>query len=83
MINFLKKLYTRSPTKDYYGGYDCLNKMIEEFGVDAVYYFCICNSFKYRYRCGKKKNNSIFQEIKKASHYDLLAKEIKRGKTRF
>ena len=62
---------------DHYNGKDCLNKMINEFGLEAVYWFCVCNQFKYDYRAGNKPGNSRQQDLQKAAWYEAEADRIK------
>ena len=31
-------------------GKECIDCMIEEYGVEAVVNFCICNAYKYKWR---------------------------------
>lgn len=47
--------------------------MEHAFGTVALTYFCEMNAFKYRLRAGKKKGQSIEQEIKKANWYERAA----------
>lgn len=52
------------------GKFDCIDAMIEAFGEEAVYWFCICNAFKYLWR-HKKKNKS--EDLEKANWYENYA----------
>lgn len=52
------------------GGKECIEVMVEEFGVDSVLAFCQLNAFKYRWRAGKKDGNSKEQDLAKAKWYD-------------
>ena len=36
------------------GKYECIDVMLEIFGVKAVKTFCLLNAFKYNYRSGRK-----------------------------
>lgn len=49
------------------GNYECIDVMEEVFGRDAVKDFCLCNAFKYIYRC-KHKNNEE-EDLEKAEWY--------------
>lgn len=49
------------------GKYECIDVMEEALGRDAVKDFCLCNAFKYIYRC-KNKNNEE-EDLKKAEWY--------------
>ena len=57
-------------------GKECIEVMLEEFGEVAVYNFCICNAFKYKFRAGKKEGNSKEQDLAKAKWYEDYAKKI-------
>lgn len=48
------------------GSIECIDAMAETQGVEAVKNFCICNSFKYLWRHGKK--NGV-EDVKKAAWY--------------
>lgn len=48
------------------GKFECIDVMLETQGVEAVKDFCLCNAFKYLYRC-KRKNG--LEDIKKAIWY--------------
>lgn len=45
------------------GKYECIDVMIEIFGIEAVKTFCLLNAFKYNYRSGRKNGR---QDIEKA-----------------
>lgn len=49
------------------GKYECIDVMIETQGIEAVQNFCICNAFKYLYRCRHKEDTA--QDIAKAEWY--------------
>lgn len=57
-------------------GKDCIDYMIEEFGLDKVLAFCQLNSYKYVFRAGKKQGDSREQDLKKADWYDNKYKEL-------
>lgn len=40
------------------------------YGIEAVKAFCKCNSFKYRFRAGKKSSSSFEEDINKAEWYE-------------
>lgn len=48
--------------------YECIEVMREVFGDEAVNSFCLCNAFKYLWRCKKKHDNAV-TDIKKAKFY--------------
>ena len=48
------------------GKYECIDVMLEIFGVEAVRTFCLLNAFKYNYRSGRK---NCLEDIKKAKWY--------------
>lgn len=59
------------------GQKECIVAMEEEFGAGAVYDFCVCNAFKYRYRAGDKDGNPQEQDLKKAEWYENYANQLK------
>lgn len=54
----------------YQGKHECIEVMRAMFGDEAVKGFCKCNSFKYRFRAGKKDGQSADQDLKKAEWYE-------------
>lgn len=48
------------------GKFECIEVMEEVLGTEAVKHFCICNAFKYLYRCQRK--NGI-EDVSKADWY--------------
>lgn len=61
------------------GGKECIELMREEFGDDAVFNFCICNAYKYRFRAGLKEGNPSEQDLAKAKWYEEYAKKINKN----
>lgn len=49
------------------GGIECIDAMEAAFGDECVMDFCLCNSFKYLYRCMHK--NRALEDLKKAQWY--------------
>ena len=50
------------------GKFECIEVMEEAMGKENVKAFCLCNAFKYLYRC-KKKHDSPLEDVKKAQWY--------------
>lgn len=50
-------------------GKECIDVMMELFGLDKVKAFCELNAFKYKYRAGKKPGASVETDYKKADWY--------------
>lgn len=50
-------------------GKECIDLMVEKYGLRATINFCILNAFKYIFRCGKKEGNPDYQELNKAEWY--------------
>ena len=50
------------------GKYECFDVMVEAIGEEEAKGFCLCNAFKYIYRC-KIKNETPTEDIKKAIWY--------------
>lgn len=59
------------------GGRECIDVMIEKYGVEAVINFCECNEFKYLWRAGLKDGNSAEQDRAKGAWYRRKAEELK------
>lgn len=56
---------------------ECIDCMRIIFGRKAVYYFCLCNAFKYMWRY---KNKNGEEDIKKAQWYlKYVQHDIERG----
>lgn len=47
---------------------ECIDAMIEALGEENVKGFCLCNAFKYIFRC-MKKHDTPLADIKKARWY--------------
>lgn len=58
-------------------GRECIDVMIEKFGVEAVINFCDCNQFKYEWRAGLKEGNSAETDRAKAAWYRKKAEELR------
>ena len=65
---------------DYYqnGGVECIDCMMECFGTEAVKGFCLCNAFKYLWRCQEKHEEPI-EDIKKSVWYLNKYLELSKG----
>lgn len=50
----------------YQGKYECIDEMIQLFGIEAVKSFCRCNIYKYRFRANAKNGA---EDIAKAENY--------------
>ena len=62
-----KKVAVNHPT--HYNRQDameCLDEMVEIFGIEAVKSFCLCNVWKYRYRASTKNGE---EDLKKSDFY--------------
>lgn len=57
-------------SEHYQGKHECIDVMRVMFGDEAVKGFCKCNAFKYRFRAGRKEENTAEQDIKKAEWYE-------------
>lgn len=53
----------------YQGKYECIEEMINLFGIEAVKDFCKCNIYKYRFRAGRKQGEEYEKDISKAENY--------------
>lgn len=50
-------------------GKECIDCMVELFGLKATCIFCLTNAYKYMYRAGNKDGNSFEQDMKKCKWY--------------
>lgn len=50
------------------GKYECIDVMQEAIGFEDTKGFCLCNAFKYIYRCTKKHTSPV-EDVKKAIWY--------------
>lgn len=48
------------------GKFECIDVMEEALGTEAVKHFCLCNAFKYIYRCTRKNGT---EDVEKATWY--------------
>jgi hypothetical protein len=50
------------------GKFECIDVMCEAIGLENTKGFCLCNAFKYIYRCNKKHQSPV-EDVKKAIWY--------------
>lgn len=62
------------------GRKECIEEMIELFGVDKVIAFCELNEYKYRYRHEMKNGE---EDLQKAEWYRKKARELSRDWLRY
>ena len=55
------------------GNIECIDAMVSAFGKEAVSNFCICNAFKYIFRCNHKGGH---EDLDKAVWYIQKFKEL-------
>ena len=58
------------------GGKECIDEMIDRFGIPGVICFCLCNEYKYNYRAGFKPTASAEEDSAKAMWYHKKAEEL-------
>lgn len=61
----------------YSGPHECIDLMQALFGKEDVMAFCRCNSFKYRFRAGKKEGADAEEDLKKAEWYEDFLIELR------
>ena len=80
MSNELEKVVDNVNHPKHYEGstsLECIECMEVIFGVNAVCFFCLCNSFKYLWRFRNKNGE---EDIKKAEWYlDYVGRVIERA----
>lgn len=62
-----KKEEVNHPSHYDTGKFECIEVMIELFGINAVQTFCLLNAYKYLWRCDHKASKS--KDIEKARWY--------------
>lgn len=67
------------PSHYNHGQYECINEMIELFGVEAVIGFCKCNNYKYKSRAPFKHEDNK-EDLEKADWYMSKLIELQEGK---
>lgn len=60
---------------------ECIEEMIMVFGKEIVYWYCVLNAWKYRYRVLQKGIPQT--NIEKSDWYMKKAKELKNAKIKF
>lgn len=55
------------------GAMECMDEMITVFGKDIVACFCLCNTWKYRYRASYKGHE---EDLSKSDYYMAKYKEL-------
>ena len=56
------------------GKKECIEQMLEDYGLEVTVIFCLTNAYKYIYRAGNKENNPKSQDMEKARWYFNYAK---------
>lgn len=56
------------------GDLECFEVMLQLYGREAMMAFCMCNAFKYQWRCNKKGN--LNQDLEKAIFYNKKFLEL-------
>lgn len=51
------------------GKKECIDEMVDKYGIEDVVKWCIITADKYLYRAGLKSGNSSEQDLKKAEWY--------------
>lgn len=75
-LNISKIEQVNHPAHYQKNGKECIEVMEEQFGPKAVYWFCVLNAFKYKWRAGYKAGNDYDQDQAKAKWYTDYAKKI-------
>lgn len=73
--NIIKSLDSVDHPKHYCrdGAMECIDEMCLIFGTEAVKNFCLCNSWKYRYRAADKNGE---EDLEKSDWYIHKYKEL-------
>lgn len=68
-----------NPSHYLLAGRETFDMMVDIWGKDLVIAHCEMNAFKYRMRVGKKPNQPVEQDLKKAEWYENKAKSLRNG----
>jgi hypothetical protein len=60
-------------------GRECIDELRLMFGDEQVKAFCRCNSYKYRFRAGRKQNESAETDLAKAEWYMNYIEKLEKG----
>lgn len=58
------------------GAMECIDEMVLIFGKEAVKNFCLCNSWKYRYRASEKNGT---EDLQKSDFYIKKYEELSKS----
>ena len=58
------------------GRKECINEMLDVFGIEKVKAFCELNAYKYRYRYTMKNGE---EDLAKAEWYDNKLAQLEKG----
>ena len=51
------------------GKKECIEQMLEDYGIEITMIFCLTNAYKYIYRAGNKAGESETEDMEKARWY--------------
>ena len=60
-------------------GRECIDELRLMFGDEQVKAFCRCNAYKYRFRAGRKQNESAATDLAKAEWYLDYLETLEKG----
>lgn len=60
-------------------GRECIDELRLMFGDEQVKAFCRCNAYKYRFRAGRKQNESAATDLAKAEWYLGYIEKLEKG----
>ena len=76
MVKIMSEEEVNHPDHYSHGQYECIDVMVDVFGVVAVEDFCLLNAFKYLWRSDYKGE---LEDIKKADWYLQKIIELEEG----
>ena len=76
-----EKIYNSVDCPAHYNteNYECIDVMTEAIGIENTKGFCLCNAFKYIFRCNAKHKSPI-EDVRKAIWYLEKFIELEVGK---
>lgn len=60
------------------GRKECIDELLEKYGAEYTYIWCLMTIDKYEYRKGKKQHNSLQQEEAKIKWYKNKAEQLRK-----
>lgn len=73
----LYKMTPSDPSHYKTQGRECIDEMLAVYGPEPVYWFCVLNVHKYRYRANSRHGQDRTNDLAKADRYIELAEQYR------